>query len=228
MSGWFAFGEKWLPFLLGGVPIALLIWVVAMSVGIVFGLALAWMRVYGGKIPYWFATGYVEFFRGTPVIVQMFFIYFGLPSLGISFSPFVAATIAIALDTSAYQAEYFRGSIQAVSKGQLIAARAQGMTALQAFMNIVLPQALRLVLPQWSNEAIIELKFTSIAYTIGVAEITERAYKVGYETYEFFAIFLWAAVIYMVLTTVVSEALWLLEKRLAIPGLGVNVGRPEG
>lgn len=228
MSSWFAFGVKWLPYLLGGVPVALLIWVIAMAFGMLWGMTLAWMRVYAGRVGYMISTAYVEVFRGTPVIIQLFFLYYGLPKFGIYLSPLEASTIAIALDTSAYQAEYFRGSIQAVPKGQIIAARAQGMSALQSFIHIVLPQAIRLVLPQWSNEAIVELKFTSIAYTVGVAEVTARAYKVGFQTYEFFAIFLWAAVIYLILTTIVSELLWLLEKKLAVPGIGLNTGRPEG
>jgi len=228
MKEYLQFAHEHLPYLLGGVPLTLAIWVIAISVGFVIGLGLAWSRVYGGRIPYSISTVYVEIFRGTPVVVQMLFIYLGLPSVGIVFSPFTAAAIAIALNTAAYQAEYFRGSIQSISPGQMSAAKAQGMTGAQAFRYIVLPQALRRVLPQWSNEAIIELKFTSVAYTIGVIEVTARAYKVGYHTYQFFDIFLLASVIYIVMTTIVSEVLWYVEKKVSVPGLGVDVGRPEG
>jgi polar amino acid transport system permease protein len=157
------------------------------------------------------------------MLVQMFFIYLGLPEIGIVFDSFTCAIIAIALNSAAYQAEYFRGSMQSIPHGQMVAARACGMSQWQAVLHIVLPQALRRVVPQWSNEAILELKFTSIAYTIGVVEITARASKIGYETLQFFDIFILAAIIYLVLTSFVASLLDWVERRLHIPGV-TNVG----
>ncbi|WP_026988594.1 amino acid ABC transporter permease [Fodinicurvata fenggangensis] len=219
MSEFYAFAVEHLPYILEGLPITLGLWVLAMTIGAAFGLVLAWARLYGNTLVYGAATVYVELFRGTPMLVQMLFIYLGLPEVGIVFDPFTAAVIAIGLNTSAYQAEYFRGAIRSIPRGQMQAARAMGMTPLQGLRWIVLPQALRRVIPQWSNEAILELKYTSIAYAIGVSEITARAEKVGYETFMFFEVFLLLALVYIVLTGTVAQVLLYLEKRTAVPGL---------
>ncbi|QOR39033.1 amino acid ABC transporter permease [Billgrantia diversa] len=219
MTEFIAFGIEWLPTLLKGVPVTLSLWVIAITLGFFLGLILCWARVYGNKVSYWFSTVYVELFRGTPMLVQMFFIYLGLPHVGIVFDAFTAAVIAITLNSAAYQAEYFRGSVLSVPKGQLIAARACGMSQWQAIRHILLPQALRRVIPQWSNEAIIELKFTSIAYAIGVVEITSIAQDIGSRTLDFFLVFLWAGVIYLVLTSTVASLLRLLERRTYVPGV---------
>lgn len=213
------FSAEQLPELLKGVPITLSLWIIAIVLGFFLGLALAWARVYGNRFWYGLSTAYIELFRGTPMLVQMFFIYLGLPQLGIVFDAFTSAVIAITLNSAAYQAEYFRGSVLSVPQGQLIAARACGMSQWQAIRHIVLPQALRRVLPQWSNEAIIELKFTSIAYTIGVVEITARASDIGSRTLEFFQIFLLAGVIYLVLTSSVASFLNWVERRYYVPGV---------
>lgn len=219
MASFYEFALEHLPYILEGLPITLGLWVLAMSIGAVFGLVLAWARLYGNRLVYGAATVYVEIFRGTPMLVQMFFIYLGLPEIGITFGPFTAAVIAIGLNTAAYQAEYFRGAIRSIPTGQMSAARAMGMAPLQGLRWIVLPQALRRVIPQWSNEAILELKYTSIAYAIGVSEITARAEKIGYETYNFFEVFLLLAIIYVILTGTVAQILYLIEKRTAVPGL---------
>ncbi|MBB3142013.1 amino acid ABC transporter permease [Halomonas organivorans] len=213
------FGIEWFPELLRGIPVTLSMWAIAISLGFILGLMLCWARVYGNRLLYWISTVYVELFRGTPMLVQMFFIYLGLPHVGIVFDAFTAAVIAITLNSAAYQAEYFRGSVLSVPKGQLVAARACGMTQWQAIRYIMLPQALRRVIPQWSNEAIIELKFTSIAYTIGVVEITAIASDIGSKTLDFFQIFLWAGLIYLVLTSTVASLLRLLERRFYVPGV---------
>lgn len=219
MASFYEFALEHLPYILEGLPITIGLWVLAMSIGAVLGLVLAWARLYGNRLVYGAATVYVEIFRGTPMLVQMFFIYLGLPEIGIVFGPFTAAVIAIGLNTAAYQAEYFRGAIRSIPTGQMAAAQAMGMSSLQGLRWIVLPQALRRVIPQWSNEAILELKYTSIAYAIGVSEITARAEKIGYETFNFFEIFLLLAIIYVILTGTVAQVLYYIEKRVAVPGL---------
>ena len=171
------------------------------------------------------ATIYVEIFRGTPMLVQMFFIYLGLPDIGIVLDPFTAAVVAIGLNTSAYQAEYFRGAIQSIPSGQMAAARAMGMSELKALREIVLPQALRRVIPQWSNEAILELKFTSIAFAIGVSEVTARAQTVGTETFQFLYAFSLVALVYLVLTSIVAQFLQWLESYTSVPGLTYTTGK---
>ena len=219
MLEFISFGANWLPELLKGVPVTILLWLIAISLGFVLGLALSWARIYGNRPLYWLSTAYVELFRGTPMLIQMFFIYLGLPQVGIVFDAFTAAVIAITLNSAAYQAEYFRGSILSVPQGQMTAARACGMTQWQAIRCILLPQALRRVIPQWSNEAIIELKFTSIAYTIGVVEITSIASDIGSRTLNFFQIFLLAGIIYLLLTSGVASFLDWLGRRYYVPGV---------
>lgn len=219
MNEFLAFAKEHLPEILSALPITLGLWVLAMAIGAVLGLALAGGRLYGNRPAYYAATTYVEIFRGTPMLVQMFFIYLGLPEIGIVLDPFSAAVFAIGLNSAAYQAEYFRGAIRSIPRGQMAAARAMGMTVFEALRWVVLPQALRRVIPQWSNEAIVELKYTSIAYAIGVTEITARAERVGYTTFQFFEVFLLLAIIYIVLTGIIAQALYVLERRTSIPGL---------
>lgn len=219
MSEFLAFARENLPTILAALPITLSLWVLAMVLGAAFGLALAAGRLYGNRPVYYAATTYVEIFRGTPMLVQMFFIYLGLPEIGIVLDPFTAAVTAIGLNSAAYQAEYFRGAVRSIPRGQMAAARAMGMTGFEAVRHIILPQAMRRVIPQWSNEAIVELKYTSIAYAIGVTEITARAEQIGYTTFQFFEVFLLLAIVYIILTGIVAQVLHVLEQRTSIPGL---------
>ncbi len=212
-----------LPAIVAGIPVALEVWIIAMVGGFALGLVLAFSRLYGGRTIYALATAYVEVFRGTPMVVQLFIVYLGLPSVGITFSPFVATALTMGLNSAAYQAEYFRGSMQSVSHGQMLAARAHGMSALQAMIWVVLPQALRRVIPQWSNEAILEFKFTSIAYTIGLSEITARASEVGAETFQYFWAFLLAGAVYLAMTVVIAAILDYVQRAVRVPGVTLEV-----
>jgi polar amino acid transport system permease protein len=186
--------------------------------GTTLGLLLALGRVYGNKAIYVLSTGYIELFRGTPMLVQMLFIYFGLPEIGVMLTPVIAASIALGMNTAAYQAEYFRGAIQSIKAGQMVAAHSLGMTKIQVIHYITLPQALRIVIPQWSNESILLLKYSSIAFAIGVPELMARAQMIGYSTFRFFDAFLLAALIYLILTTTLAQLLDTLGKKVRIPG----------
>lgn len=219
MTEFLIFAAEHLPAILSAMPVTLGLWVLAMIIGAFLGLLLATGRLYGGRVTYALSTAYVEVFRGTPMLVQMFFIYLGLPEVGIVLDPFTAAVIAIGLNSAAYQAEYFRGAVRSIPQGQMSAARAIGMTRLQALKNVLLPQALRRVIPQWSNEAILELKYTSIAYAIGVSEMTSKAEQIGYKTFHFFEVFLLVAIVYVVLTGIVAQVLQFVETRTSIPGV---------
>lgn len=219
MQSFFQFASDSLPSLLQGMVLSLEMWIVCITAGFVLGVILALLRVYGGSISYGFATAYIEAFRGTPMLVQMFFIYLGLPEINIVLRPFAAAAIAIGLNTAAYQAEYIRGSIQSVESGQMTAARSLGMNKLKAIFHIILPQALRRVIPQLSNEAILELKFTSIAFAIGVRELMGKAKIIGFTTFRYFEIFILAALLYLILTSTLASVLDKLSERLRVPGL---------
>ncbi len=191
-------------------------WAWCMLGGTFLGLLLGLCRVYGNKPIFVLSSGYIELFRGTPMLAQILFVYFGLPEIGVLLTPVVAASIALGLNTAAYQAEYFRGAIQSIEAGQVEAARTLGMTQLQAISNIVLPQALRRVIPQWSNEPILLLKYSSIAFVIGVPELMARAQMIGYSTFRFFDAFLLAALIYLILTTILAQCLQTLEKKVSV------------
>lgn len=216
MQSFFLFAWQSLPELLHGTEFTLVIWVISVSFGFFFGLLLAVMRVYGNRLWYALSTGYIELIRGTPMLVQMFIVYLGLPEVGIVFSPVTAAVVAIGLNTAAYQAEYFRGGIRSIRSGQMTAARAIGMSRRQGILYIILPQALRIALPQWSNEVILELKYTSIAFAISVPELMGQAKVIGADTFRYFQIFLVAAAIYLVLVSIVTRVLSMVEKRFAL------------
>ncbi|MCK5030755.1 MAG: amino acid ABC transporter permease, partial [Thermoplasmatales archaeon] len=154
------------------MAITLLLTALSLAFGFILGIALALGRVYGNRLISWICIGYIEIIRGTPLLVQLFILYFGFPSLGIRLTPLEAAIIGLSLNSGAYQAEYLRGSIQSIESGQMIAARTLGMNTIKSIRNIILPQALRISIPAWSNELIYLLKYTSIAYIIQVEELT--------------------------------------------------------
>jgi len=192
---------------------------VGLLMGFVLGLPAALARVYGSKPVRWLAIGYIELFRGTPLLVQLFLIYFGLPDFGVTLSRMTAAYLALGLNSGAYQAEYFRSAIQAIGRDQMMAARALGMTRLQAIIHIILPQALRLVIPAWSNEPVSLLKTTAIAFLIAVPDLMTKAKLVASRTYDPIGTYLAVAVIYLILVFILSELLKFLERRMRIPGL---------
>jgi len=156
------------------------------------------------------------------MLVQLFIIYFGLPQMGISLNPITAASIGLTLNSGAYQAEYLRGSIQSIESGQMIAARTLGMTKIQSIKNIILPQALRISIPAWSNELIYLIKYTSIAYIIQVEELTAEGKFIAAETFRYLEIFTIIALIYLILTFVLTEIIDKIDNRLSIPGIGVG------
>jgi polar amino acid transport system permease protein len=211
-----------LPSLLDGLSITLLLTFISLAVGFVIGVTLALGRVYGNKIISSICIGYIEVIRGTPLLVQLFILYFGLPSIGIVLTPLSAALLGLSLNSGAYQAEYLRGSLQSISSGQMVAARTLGMSKLQSIQNIILPQALRISIPAWSNELIYLLKYTSIAYIIQVQELTAEGKFIASETFRFIEIFVIIAIIYLVLTVLFSAIIDKIEKRLSIPGVGAE------
>ena len=209
-----------LPRLLNGLGTTLLLTFVAIAAGFLLGISLALGRVYGGKIVNAVCVGYIEVIRGTPLLVQLFIIYFGLPMIGILFSPLQAALLGLSINSAAYQAEYLRGSIQAVEGGQMVAARSLGMSKLQAIRNVVLPQALRIAIPAWSNEFIYLLQYSSIAYFIQVSELTYEGKFIAAHTFRYLEVFAVIAIIYIVLTIISSEIFDRIERRVSIPGIG--------
>jgi polar amino acid transport system permease protein len=208
-----------MPRLLKGLTITFQISAVCLVIGFVIGFPAALARVYGPKWLRWIVTAYIEILRGTPTLVQLFLIYYGLPQLNITFSAFLSAYIALGLNSSAYQAEYFRGAIQAIKSGQMMAARSIGMTKLQAIRYVIIPQAFRFAIPSWSNEAISMIKISSIVYLITVPELMNVAKELVSRYYNPFETYLTAGVIYLIVIGILSWLLNQLENYLTIPGL---------
>jgi polar amino acid transport system permease protein len=209
-----------MPNLLNGLYLTLFLTFISLVLGFILGLILALGRVYGNFLISGICAGYIEIIRGTPLLVQLFILYFGLPQIGLSLEPLDAALIGFSLNSGAYQAEYLRGSIQSIESGQMIAARSLGMTKLKAIGNIILPQALRISIPAWSNELIYLIKYTSIAYIIQVRELTAEGKFIAADTFKYIEIFAIIAIIYLVLTIIFTEIIDRIEKKISIPGIG--------
>ncbi len=214
------FDPAWLPQLGRGLLTTLEITALCIALGAVLGLTLAVLRVYGRGPLYWLSSLYVQFFRGTPLLVQLFMVYYGLPSWGIVLSPFASSVLALGLNTAAYQAEYFRGAIQSIPQGQMLAARALGMSRWLAVRSIILPQALRLVIPPWSNELILMLKYSSIVYFVTLMDLMGTAKRIAASNFRNVEVFLLVALIYLGLVVAISALLRRLERRVRVPGLG--------
>ena len=193
-----------------------------LVIGFVLGVPAALLRTYSRGLPRMIASAYIEFFRGTPLLVQIFVVYYGLPDIGINVSRILAAWLALGLNSGAYQAEYFRGAIEAVSEGQMTAARAMGMTRLQALRHVVLPQAARLVIPAWSNECVYLTQYTSAAFAIAIPELMATAKSLVSWTFRPVEVYLAVAVVYLIILTALSVLLKRVETRYKIPGLGKN------
>ncbi|AKI98194.1 amino acid ABC transporter permease [Kosmotoga pacifica] len=211
--------ERYWPVLLKGLGVTMEMTLISVLGGFVLGLLLALSRVYGNKFLRIISTGFIEIIRGTPLLVQLFILYFGLPPYGVSPSPFTAAIIGFIINSGAYQAEYLRGSILSINRNQMVAARSLGMTRKQAIIHIIMPQALRRVIPAWTNEFIYLLKYTSLAYIVGAPELMAQAKFIASRNFQFFEVYLVVAVIYLAVILVFTWLFGLLEKKVKIPGL---------
>jgi polar amino acid transport system permease protein len=206
------------PGLLQGAGMTLLLTIEGLAAGLVLGLLTALGRVYGGRFWRGLAVGYVELFRGTPLLVQLFLIYYGLPGLGITLSREWSAFLALGLNSGAYQAEYLRGSILAIGSGQMMAGRAIGMSKWQTIWEIILPQALRLAIPAWANEPVSLLKSTAVVFLIAVPELMAMGKTIASRTYNPIGAYMTVAIIYLVIVYLLDAFLKWAEARVKIPG----------
>jgi len=212
--------EILLPPVLEGALVTLKLIALSIPLGLILGILIAVGRVYGNKFISSFCTVYTLFFRGTPLVVQLFILYFGFPSIGIFFSPFAAAVIGFILCSGAYHSEYIRGAIQSIKIGQMMAAEALGMTRSKAILYIILPQALRRAIPGCSNEIIYLIKYSSLAFMVTCVELTGAGKIIASRYFAYTEVFLVIGIIYLLMVSVVTKLLNMLEKKLEIPGLG--------
>jgi polar amino acid transport system permease protein len=204
------------PYILRGLEITLEVTAIALSAGLLFGSMVAILRVYGGNTISKVLAGYVTVIRALPHVLLLLIIYFLIASI-IDLTPFWSGSLALAIISSAYQAEIVRGAILAVPPGQMMAARSMGMSRLKAIWYIILPQAFRHAIPPWSNEAAIVIKDSSLVYILGVPEILRQAQYYSARTYQPFTAYMTVAVIYFLLTFITNRGLDALERRIRIP-----------
>jgi polar amino acid transport system substrate-binding protein len=191
---------SYLPLLLGqGAPMTLAISLLAMAVAVSLGLALALANLYGPRPAAWASRAFVEAVRGTPLLIQLYLIFYGLPSLGVKLSPFVAAVAGLGLNYAAYEAENYRAGIQAIPRGQMEAALSLGMTRAQALRHVIVPQALRLVIPPVTNDFIALFKDSSIVSVITMVELTKVYGQLASTYYDYVGIGILTAAIYFLL-----------------------------
>ncbi|WP_286786679.1 MULTISPECIES: cystine ABC transporter permease [Pseudomonas] len=203
-----------LPFLLKGAVWTVLLSLGGMFFGLVLGFFLALMRLSQNMVVRAVARVYVSFFRGTPLLVQLFMIYYGLPELGIQLDPLPAALVGFSLNMAAYICEILRAAIASIDRGQWEAAASIGMTRAQTLRRTILPQAARTALPPLGNSFISLVKDTSLAATIQVPEMFRQAQLITARTFEIFSMYLTAALIYWVLASTLAALQNTLENRV--------------
>jgi polar amino acid transport system substrate-binding protein len=203
------------PLLLQGAPMTLLISLLSMLVAVALGLVIALLNLYAPWPVQWLARAYVEVMRGTPLLIQLYLIFYGLPNIGIRFSPLVAAVLGLGLNYAAYEAENYRAGIQAIPRGQMEAALSLGLTRWQALQHVIVPQALRLVIPPVTNDFIALFKDSSIVSVITMVELTKVYGQLAATYYDYIGVGLLTAAIYFLLgLPFVRLARWA-EARLA-------------
>jgi polar amino acid transport system permease protein len=207
---------RFIQYIASGTAYTVYVSLIALPMGLFLGLLFSLLYVYAGKVLARIMSIYSTIMRGIPPIVLLFILYF-MVSGAINLSPFWAGSISLGVISSAYQMEIIRGALLSVSGGQMMAARAIGMSKMDAIRYIIIPQAFRLAITPWSNEAAIVIKDSSLVYALGVPEILRRAQLISASTQQPFLAFITAGLIYFMLVFITNRLLDGLEKRVRIP-----------
>lgn len=214
MPDWFDLVlESFWPLLRAGLVFTIPLTIMSFTLGLALAFVVALIRLFGPKPLVAVVRFYVWLIRGTPLLVQLFVIFYGLPSVGIVLDPLPAALIGFTLNVGAYNSEVIRAAIESIPKGQWEAAYSLSMTRWQAVRRTVLPQATRVAVPPLANSVISLVKDTSLAAVLTVPEIFQAAQRIAATTYEPLVLYLEAAFIYLIISTVLSWAQQRLEKR---------------
>ena len=231
-----AFAVTYLPQLAAGAWATLVITLASITLGFFLAVPVSVARVYG-RYTAWGSLVFTELIRGTPLLAQLFVLYYGLqlsswirelPFVGVGFVPeqaFWVAIIGFTINSAAYQAEYIRSALLSVDSGQLQAGRAIGLSRLGAIRHVVLPQALRFAIPGWSNELVYLIKYSSLAAFITVPELFEIGRQIAADNFQYTAIFTLIALFYLAIVITASNVMGLVERRVHIPGLGRGTDR---
>lgn len=205
---------KYTPLFISGLIMTLKLTFLAVTIGVLMGLFISLMKMSSIKPIKLVASSYIEVIRGTPLLVQLLLIYNGLMQFGMNIPAFTAGVSALAINSSAYVAEIIRAGIQAVDPGQNEAARSLGMTHAMAMRYVIIPQAIKNILPALGNEFIVMLKESAIVSVIGFADLTRQADIIQSVTYRYFEPYIVIAAIYFIMTLTFSKLLSLFERRL--------------
>ena len=206
------------PALLKGFWVSLQLIAPSALCGLVIGIMVGVLRIYGNRPLMAAANTFVAVFRGIPLVVQLFIWYFGLPHIGIYLTPFVASVLGFSLCSGAYHSEYIRGALLSIKRGQMLAAQSLGFSKIGMIFSIILPQALRRALPGCGNEIIYLIKYSSLAYMITCIELTGQGKILASNSFKYTEVFLMIGACYLVMTSVATIILGRMEERLRIPG----------
>ncbi|MCE5334844.1 MAG: amino acid ABC transporter permease [Desulfobacteraceae bacterium] len=206
------------PALFKGFKVSLLLIVPSAVLGLCVGIVVGTARVYGNRTLSALANAFVTLFRGVPLVVQLFFWYFGLPYVGIYLSPVAASILGFSLCSGAYHSEYIRGALLSIKTGQMLAAQALGFSKMQMIVSVILPQAMRRALPGCGNEIIYLIKYSSLAYMITCIEMTGEAKVLASHSFRYTEVFLAVGACYLLIVSVASWVLQRVEDRFRIPG----------
>ncbi|NLZ38559.1 MAG: amino acid ABC transporter permease [Firmicutes bacterium] len=208
---------KYLPMLLQGMKMTVQLTSIAVTAGTIIGLFISLLRLSRFKPLVWLARAYVDFLRGTPLLVQIFLVHYGLPRLlgTNSISPDISGSIALCINSGAYTAEIFRAGIQSIDRGQMEAARSLGMTYAQAMYYIILPQAFKRCIPPLGNEFIAMLKDSSLVSVIALRELTQSGRIMLTRSFRPIETWLTVALLYLIMTLTISQLVSYLERRFA-------------
>jgi cystine transport system permease protein len=211
---WQLIADSFWPLLQGGLTGTLPLALASFGIGLVLALVVALLRLSPNRVLSWVGRAYVSLIRGTPLLVQLFIIFYGLPELGVRFDPWPAAIIALSMNVGGYAAEVIRAAILSVPKGQWEAGWTVGMSPTRTLGRIILPQAARVSVPPLSNTFISLVKDTSLATVILVTEMFRQAQEIAAFSNEFMVIYTEAALIYWMFCTVLATGQNAIEKRL--------------
>jgi polar amino acid transport system permease protein len=208
------------PQILKGLRNTVLLMGIMSVTGFCGGIAVFYLTLSHRETLRRWAERYISFFIGTPLLVHLFLMYYGLPEIGIHLPPLVVSVIGFTLNVSAYNARYLMTAYNGLDKMELEAARAQGFTRPETFRLIILPQALRLSVPSLTNQVIQNLKDTSVAFLIQFNDFFAQIQEIAATNFEFFRAYFTAGLVYLAMVSVIVVAARRLEKRIALPGLG--------
>jgi len=214
MAKFLADAREFLPILLQGLLLTIVVTVGSLALSTLLGMVWALMRVSQLAVLQRLSAGIVNGIRGIPIIVQLFYIYFVMPELGVTLSALQAAIIGLGIAYSAYQAENFRAGIEAIDKGQIEASESLGMGWALMMRRVILPQAVKIILPPYGNIMIMMLKDSSQASTITVAELTMKGQLVASSTFKYTSVLTMVAILYLVMSVPLILFVGWLERRM--------------